>query len=209
MIGAHRKPAAAGFTLLEALVVLIITGLVSSVVIQGFGAILATRTSFAGAITEIQSRIIERNIIADALRGVIPDYREKPNVFRGSRNVIQGLTTRPLDHRAGAPRPFIMEFAYSQGTDQTELRYRSSGNDVVVLARWRGQAGAFAYRDLDGNWFDMWPPSPDETLPQTPWLIRVDTGIENNESIITFVASPHERKYRIQDVGFAGAADVR
>jgi prepilin-type N-terminal cleavage/methylation domain-containing protein len=201
--------AARGFTLVEAVVVLVITGLVASVAMQGFGTILGTRATMTREVGRLHDIIIERNLISEPLRGIIPDYKEQPNVFKGGTRDLRGLTIRPLDKAAGAPRPFQVRFAYDLGQDETALVYVSDRGETYTVSQWSGNVGRFTYRDISGAWTETWPPSDDDTLPQTPWLIRAETGLDSNPVVVVFVSSPHDRRFRIQDVGLAGTTAER
>lgn len=190
---------ARGFTLLEVLVVLVITGLISAMLIQGLSVMLNVRNSIASNILDLRSIILNRNIILQPLAGIIPDYVDRPHVFRGSRETMQGLTIRSIDQQNGVPRPFRLFFQRDGASGLSALVFQTEGLQPHVLGVWEGPGGSFAYRDVTGAWQENWPPPNDNVAPQTPWLIQVNTGIPGSEEVFAFVASPHERRYRIQD----------
>ncbi|MDX2221969.1 MAG: prepilin-type N-terminal cleavage/methylation domain-containing protein [Rhodospirillaceae bacterium] len=200
---------ARGFTLLEALVVLAIAGLVAAVMIQGFGTVLAVRQSVAANVDDLRRVVLERNVIVDPLTGLIPDYKDAPGVFRGGRQSLEGLTIRPLNGPAGTPRPFRLSLEYDRARNETVLRYLEEPMPSQDLARWPGDVGSFAYRDISGDWVEAWPPLFDENAPQTPWLVRLSSGLASNPVMIAYVASPHERAFRIEDLGMPGMDDDR
>src|SRR5262245_35439863 len=105
-IDMSRTHQAAGFTLLEALVVMVITSLVSVVLVQGFGLILSARASVETKLVDVDHAILQNNILLEPLRGIVPDYPNQPNVFAGSATTLQALTTRPLQGRTGTPVGF-------------------------------------------------------------------------------------------------------
>ena len=194
------KSGQSGFTLLEALVVLIITGLVSVVLVQGFGLILAARTSVQDKLVDIDQQVIQRNVFLEPLRGILPDYPNRPNVFSGDARRLHGLTVRPLEERPGVPVSFTMWLDYDRGENQTSLAYQEQGAEILVLARWSGERGSFAYRDRTGDWTAVWPPAQNvDQAPQTPWLIRVDLGFGYPQSVIASVAGAHQRPLRLLD----------
>jgi prepilin-type N-terminal cleavage/methylation domain-containing protein len=187
---------ARGFTLLEALVVLVITGLISVVLVQGFGQILATRTRFADRIVGIEKIVVERNLVLEPLRGILPDYLNKPHVFRGEARRLHALTVRPLQDRLGAPVGFTMWLDYDAGRGETVLFYQEEGLDAWELARWEGSVGAFSYRDRTGDWSDRWPL---DERKQTPWAVRLETSAPVSQTLIASVMGSHERIVRIED----------
>lgn len=196
----RAQSSVAGFTLLEVIVVLVITGLVSALLIQGLGGLLATRLTVANAIDNLDALVMTRNIVLEPLRGIIPDQKDGPNEFRGQPRTLKGRTLRSLQSTAGAPVPFKMTLEFDQDRGVTVLTYEEPGRTATELARWVGNMPEFKYRDLTGPWETNWP-SPRSTT-QIPWLIFVDTG-ETLVPLIAYVAGSHERVVRPQDLPFA------
>lgn len=195
---------ARGFTLLEALVVLVITGLVSVVLVQGFGLLLGARTSVQDKIVAVDQAMIEQNLFLEPLRGVVPDYFERPHVFSGEEKRLRGLTSRPLQARTGTPVPFTFTIAYDASSNRTALIYQEEKTEPLTLGSWEGKTGAFAYRNLSGPWLETWPPENDPTAPQTPWLIRIERGTGLPKNMVASVGGTHRRALRFRDTPFGG-----
>jgi len=195
-----RAQSTRGFTLLEMLVVITITGMLASVLIQGFSSVLATWGRVSGIILDLEKRILDQNIMAEPLTGVIPDYRDQKDIFKGEQRRLRGLTLRPLNQPTGVPAGFGLYFEYDTAADQTTLVYLERGFDPVNLVHWDGNSGSFEYLGKSGEWEPTWPPKvPD--APQTPTLIKVAT--EESQLIPTMVVrvfGPHNRRLRIEDV---------
>ena len=198
------KPSERGFTLLEVLVVLVITSLISVVLIQGFALVLGARTSVQNKIVGLEQIILKKNIFLEPLRGILPDYPDRPNVFHGETRVVRGLTVRPLQSRLGTPVGFTMSLDYDSQHDETELTYQEQGFAPQTLGRWEGTDGAFRYRDQAGPWLEAWPPNPN--VPQTPWLVQLDMGAGFPSSLVANISGPHQRILRIQDLPFGSSA---
>lgn len=196
---------AAGFTLLETLVVLVITSLVSVVLVQGFGLMLAARGSVETELVEADQFILQSSLVLEPLRGVVPDYVERPNVFAGAARTLHGLTVKPLRERPGSPVGFAMTLDYRTDSNETVVTYSEQGAAPVILGRWRGNSGSFSYRDRTGGWTSAWPPAAVVTNDsvQTPWLIRVETGGDKPSSLIASVNGAHRRPARRMDTPFA------
>jgi hypothetical protein len=194
----------AGFTLLEALVVLVITALVSVVLVQGLGLVLSARTSVENKLVDADQFILQRSVLLDPLRGVIPDYPDRPNVFNGQPRQVHAFTIRPLEERLGSPVGFTMTIDYDSGVDETFVTYQEQGAEKLVVARWPGNTGNFYYRDRVGEWVASWPPAglASDQVPQTPWLIRVEMGTGVPSSLIASVDGAHRRPYRLIDTPF-------
>lgn len=200
-----RSSVSSGFTLFEVLVVLVITGLMGAVLMQGFGIILATRLSVANTISNLQEVVLSQNIAVDPLRGVLPDYEKNPNVFRGQARVLSGQTMRPLLSASGAPTPFKMTLDSDSG-GSIALVYEEPGRPKAELARWVGTNVEFKYRDLTGGWSSVWPP-PAGT-PQTPWLIWIDAG-PSLAPLIAAVDGAHTRVLRLEDTPLFGGRGLK
>jgi len=189
-----------GFTLLEMLVVITITGMLASVLIQGFSSVLSTWGRVSEIILDLEKKIIDHNLMAEPLTGVIPDYRDQGDVFQGDQRRLRGLTLRPLNQPTGVPAGFGLYFEYDPAADQTTVVYLERGFDPVNLVHWDGNSGRFEYFGRSGKWERTWPPkAPD--APQTPTLIKLET--EDSQLIPTMVVrvfGPHNRRLRIEDV---------
>lgn len=201
---AHRARTA-GFTLLEALVVLVITGLVSVVLVQGFGLLLSARTSVQDKIVAVDETVIEHSLFLEPLRGVVPDYPERPHIFAGEAQRLSGLTARPLQARAGTPVPFTLAISYDAGSDLSTLVYQEENAKPFVVGSWPGKTGAFAYRDITGPWREAWPPEGDAEASQTPWLIRIERGTGFPKNMVASVGGTHRRTLRFRDTPFGAA----
>ena len=195
-----------GFTLFEMIVVVMITGLIGAVLMQGFGIVLATRLSVTNTIANLQSIILNKNIPIDPLRGLLPDYKKNPNQFRGQARALSGQTLRPLLSPAGAPTAFKMTMDYDTVHDTTTLIYEEPGRTKAELAHWPGSDQSFKYRDLGGNWVPAWPPQA--STSQTPWLIWIDIG-GSAAPLIAAVAGPHDRITRMEDSPFPNSFSPR
>lgn len=193
-----REAATKGFTLLEMLVVFVITGLMSAVLMQGFGAILTTRLSVANAISNLQDVILSQNIMIDPLRGVLADYENSPYVFRGQERTLSGETLRPLLSPQGAPTPFKMTLDYDVNANTTTLNYEEPGRPAVALRQWAGNVPTFKYRDIRGPWGAVWPP-PMTGTSQTPWLIWIDTGAAL-APLVASVGGSHKKVPRLDEL---------
>jgi len=205
----RAKNRTAGFTLLEALVVLVITSLVSVVLVQGFGLILSARTSVETKLVDIDQAILQNNILLEPLRGIVPDYLNQPNVFAGTATTLQALTTRPLQGRTGTPVGFKFSFNYDTSRNETQLIYQEVNAEPKIVGRWEGRGGTFSYRDQTGAWAEVWPPPTADSFTQTPWLIRVEVGEGFPSTFIASINTTHQRRPRFSDGPMAIATGRR
>lgn len=191
-----------GFTLLEALVVLMITALVSAVLVQGFGLLLGARTAVQDKLVYVNDAVLEQSLFLEPLRGMVPDYPERPHQFVGGPDRLHGITIRPLQARTGTPVPVTLSISYDAKTNRTALTYQEDNTPAIVIGSWAGRKGAFAYRDVTGDWSNVWPPKDKPEAPQTPWLIRVEKGTGFPTNMVASVGGTHRRPLRFRDTPF-------
>jgi len=193
-----------GFTLLEVIVVLMISSLITAILFQGLSLILDTRFRVINALTRIESVGLQESIVTTPLRGMLPDHKGELGVFAGDERRLKGLTLSPLYGTIGAPTAFAMTLDHNITEDETLLIYVEVGYDPVVIARWPGDIGAFSYLGRKGDWEKRWPPfsaAPDTI--QVPRTVRLDTGSEIRPTHVVRVMGPHNRLVRLQDTPFA------
>ena len=189
-----------GFTLLEVIVVLMISGLISVILMQGLSIVLATRLRVSDALSDLDKKGVQTSILATPLRGLLPDYLDGPDVFFGDNRRLKGLTLSPLQGTEGAPTGFGMLLEFDGMENATTLTYLEHGYDPVELARWHGNVGEFTYLGLKGDWKERWPPPGDE-FKQAPRTIRLVTGLQETAFVVR-IMGPHDRVGRVQDGPF-------
>ena len=197
----HSSDKSKGFTLLEVIVVLLISSLITTILFQGLSVVLDTRFRVMNALTRIEVLGLQSSIMTTPLRGIFPDHPDEPGVFSGNARRLQGLTLTPLQGISGAPTTFAMELNYDIGADMTVLTYLESGHDATELARWQGNQGNFFYRGWSGDWLTSWPPRVNSP-PQVPRSIRLDTGMEQQPVKVVRIMAPHNRPSRFKDTPF-------
>lgn len=191
-----------GFTLLEVIVVLLISSLIAAILFQGLSLVLDIRYRVINTLTRIETIGLQSSIMTSPLRSMIPDHTDEPGVFAGDARRLKGLTLSPLHGTSGAPTAFAMELGYNLTDDETVLTYYEMGYDSVILASWTGNIGNFSYRGRTGDWETSWPPRNADKPLQVPRTVRLDTGMNQNPVQITRVMGPHNRAIRTQDLPF-------
>ena len=187
-----------GFTLFEVLVVLVITGMVGAILMQGFSIVLSTRLSVAEAIGNMQGVVLKQSIITEPLRGIVPDESNMPVPFKGQSRMLSGRTVRGLMSPPGVPTFFVLSLENASGG--TKLVYEETGMPKTDIAYWSGRAPSFKYRDFNGGWLDVWPPPG--SVSQTPWLIQLD-GAPTGAPLVISVLGSHRAIMRLEDLPFA------
>ncbi len=199
----QAKQLQAGFTLIEVLVVLVMTSLISAILMQALSLVLDTRFKVRDALADSESVALNRSVLTFPMTGVLPDYDDGPDRFAGQSKRMRGLTLTPLHGTAGAPTGFGLMIQYNAGSGMSELTYLERGFDPVKLAEWPGDVGAFTYMGRSGDWSNIWP-VPGDLIEPAPRTIRMTTGLSPAEYYVR-IMGPHERIGRIQDTPLGSA----
>lgn len=203
----RRRNPQAGFTVIEMLVVLVLVGMVATIVMGTFGAVVDARTRAASAVERATDSQLAEAWIRQPLNGLLPDYDDRPNQFRGERRALRGLTARALLSPTAGPVPFSLSLEHDSTRDVTTVLYAETVGEetrTMVIDSWKGDRGAFSYRGERGAWVANWPlPRTQGGLPppQLPNLVRLDRAID--EGIASLVVAPKqnaERNKRVVDL---------
>jgi general secretion pathway protein J len=185
-----------GFTLLEMLVVLVLVGLISTLLLQGFSYVLHLRTRFLIHLENAQQGALKEYWFRGTVAAILADYKNGEHIFQGNERQLTGLTIAPLDNVAGVPSTLTWQLQSADG--MTILNYQNSRGESWEVARWQGNEGHFSYRAVDGKWYDQWPPKLGMEPPQLPRLIVLE-GIRH-QTPFTWVVKMIERDYSRWDV---------
>ncbi len=191
---------AAGFTLIEVLVVLILVGLISAILMEGMEQTFWVSGHFDSQIHAMQAGAMATDWYRETVEGLQPDFTGEPDVFSGAARQFSGLTTDPLSDQYGAPLAFTISLDYDADRDETRLVY-GTGTHATTLMTWPGTAGKFQYEDTQGAVHDAWPPPLGGPWPQLPTAIllhRVDHG--GREILVATPMGPTTPLPRVQDL---------
>lgn len=183
---------------MEVIVVLVITSLIVTILMQGLSVVLGTKLKFGRTLSSVEAQGLQMNVIKTPIQGLMPDYHDGPEKFVGAERRLTGLTIYPLQGVTGAPTKITFSLDYDISENVTTLSYSELGYDTVSLAEWPGNIGRFYYRGRLGDWTPRWPPPGDEFL-QAPRTVRIETGLEVQSNLFVQVIGPHERPVRVQD----------
>ena len=152
-----------GFTLVEVLVVMAITALVSTVLLQALSQVYLLQTRFGEQLTQSQSGAMRVDWWRQVVQGLEPDFGDGKRLFSGRSDRMEGLSTQGLGTEPEGPKAFALEMGNG------ELRYLA-GEQVTSLLRWTaGDRAEFAYLDGTGQAHSQWPPaSARSDAPQLP-----------------------------------------
>ena len=164
-----NRRAARGMTLLEMLVVLTLTGMVTALLFQGYGYLL-------GGYQRLQNRQsveFERALVEgwwrNSLESLVP-YFEGELRFSGEDYQLHGATFSPVRGVPGLATEFSWELRASSA--DTELYYLQPPFEAQRITRWdEGEQVTFRFLDENGNWLSNWVRGEGRQLPESVQLI--------------------------------------
>ena len=150
------KRQAAGFTLVEVLVVLVIGSLVSALLFQMLAQTYRLRSRFADQLAESQTGRMRADWLRQALRGLESLTQDAPSRFAGQPQRMQGLTSAPIDLRGSAKRDYKLE--WTQLGSGWALQYADGGVPWTLWSAGTAGLPGFRYLDAQGGEHRQWPP---------------------------------------------------
>ncbi|WP_024868650.1 prepilin-type N-terminal cleavage/methylation domain-containing protein [Pseudoxanthomonas suwonensis] len=148
-----RRSRATGFTLLEMIVVLVITGMAVALSFQALGQWMRAERAIAESGASMRETVLAESWVRDSLRGLVP--AEDP-VFSGGSDRIAGVTLAPLLSDQGGFTP--VEWQVEVDANGGWLRLEERGHSVRLPLP--DAAGArFSYFDQEGKVHEQWPPA--------------------------------------------------
>lgn len=144
---------ASGFTLMEALVVLVIVSLAVGTMFQMLGAYRIARERVAAQASGLGREALFRAWFTDSIHGLMP-MPDAP--FDGGVDGFEGMTLNPLLAAAGAPTRIA--WSIEDGEDAWVVRYTEDGKERWSLPVRSTTRPRFAYYAADGREVASWPP---------------------------------------------------
>jgi general secretion pathway protein J len=161
-----------GFTLVEVLVVLVITSLVSTLLFQALSQVYRLHERSGVQLTQSQAGVMRVDWYRQLLQGLQSDYADGPQKFRGSADRLQGLSATALNVNGGEAQWF--ELVIASSARGGELSYDVGASHMALLDWAQRGSASFAYLDDAGQEFAQWPPEMSgstEVKPQLPAAI--------------------------------------
>ena len=164
-----------GFTLVEMLVVLVLTSLAAGLLMQASTQVLGLQQRLNAQLERLRGPQLGADWLRQVVQGLQPDYSDGAHVFKGTERGFAALTTNPLSGSYGGLAPFAVVLDYDGASDSTALRYAAGAVPGVVVARladalpevqaatvllrWPGRAPRLRYWDDKGEPHADWPPA--------------------------------------------------
>ncbi|MFZ5657242.1 MAG: prepilin-type N-terminal cleavage/methylation domain-containing protein [Pseudomonadota bacterium] len=177
---------ARGFTLLEALVTLVIVSLIVATLMQALTQALSMRTALVRYQRETREAALQAMWFRDSVAGAVADLADAYGPLRGDAQRVSMPTLAPLGGRGLQRAEWRLEPVDGGGA----LVYRDARTGMIVVLAGPLREAAFAYLDADGEWRDTWDPEPeDDALPRAVRL-RASGPAREIDWIVPIIAAP-------------------
>lgn len=141
-----------GFSLLEALVTLVIIALVVALLMQGLLQVLAMRARLADHDTRVTAALLHERWFRDSIGAAVADVPSGPAPFRGDEARARLLSASPLLGDGLVP----VEWRVARDAEGVALVYAQGERELAVLSEGLVDA-RFDYLGSDGEWHEQWP----------------------------------------------------
>ncbi len=180
-----------GFTLVEVLVVLTMVSLLSALLFQGFGYMLATYDRLQNRQSAEMQKSLAEGWWRDSVEASVP-YYDNPLRFAGDTQSIQGASYSPMWRSPGVPSR--MTWRLEQQRDGLHLVYEEPPYPPVTIRRWDpGASAAFSFLTKEGQWQADWLPARDRQLPEAVRL-AIEERTSGGSQLYTMTAVVPVRK---------------
>ncbi|KAA0874386.1 prepilin-type N-terminal cleavage/methylation domain-containing protein [Nitrincola tapanii] len=158
------KPRSRGFTLLEMLVVLMLTTLIAAVLMQSFLYMAGVFGSVERRQKALAQIALQRGWFQDSARSLVNGVDGEGfsvRTFRGERQSFQGLTATGLSYSGGVARPVEVVWRIEQDERNVRVYYRElhiggEAGPWFQVGEWQGTHGYFSYFS-QGEWRERFP----------------------------------------------------
>ena len=177
-----------GFTLVEVLVALSITGMLVSILVSSLYYMFRGQESLRNEIVERESDLRHKAWFMDALAGCLPIKEKAGAAFTGTESEIQCETTAAISPvQSGTPLKITLQLQKESG-DQIKLNYREKEGKSHLLAQWTASEAMFRYIDSTGQEMRHWPKEKG-SLEALPGLIELRIKLPDTQTLVWLVAT--------------------
>lgn len=181
-----------GFTLVEVLVVLVLTSLLVTILMQSLTYVFSLRERVLAHVTDKAQIGLSERWYRQAVRSAIADLPELERRFEGDRAGFSVVTLAPLHLDYGIPTP--VRWRINESSGRYLLRYEADSISFELL-EWRETPGEFAYLDHAGEWQDQWPPRFGDESRQLPAAVLFQ-GRYRGEPVSWLASIPTRKRPR-------------
>jgi prepilin-type N-terminal cleavage/methylation domain-containing protein len=196
-----------GFTLVEVLVVLIITGLVSSILFEGLSQSVRIRRTAGIELSRVQRDAMKVAWYRQVVNALVPDYPDGTERFKGGPTAFTGLSTASVGIVLDSAAPVAMALAIDVATNTTSVRVTTvdagGRGTTVELLKLDGSDYAFRYLDDQDQVNNEWPRrtlAPTTQLPAAIWIVDGTGTRATSEVLVANIAGPRDQQPRLPPI---------
>lgn len=148
-----------GFTLIEMLAALVISGLVLGII--GSGVIQALRLGELGerVASNANAATLPQNWFRETVSMSATVGRLAEKSLSGDAQGFTGFSVRGIDGRRTGLQAYAWKARFDPSRGTTTLLYTSADAAEVRVHEWEGSVARFRYLSRDHRWHDQWPPA--------------------------------------------------
>ena len=165
-----------GLTLLELLVVIVMTALIATLVMQGIGQGLGVFQRVSADQGQIYHELMGQQWLRQTLSAAVANPVDQ-ETFKGKGDAVQLRSFRPLLGSEGIPTSIAWRIA-SDGA----LQYQEGDQTLAIPSRSAVQR--IEYQDSKAEWHDHWPPDEKLLLPERVRFVH-DDGFSVDIALLT------------------------
>jgi len=158
-----------GFTLLEAMVTLVIISLIATVLMQSLVHVLGIRERVLRNDAEAGQARLHEQWFRESVSAAIGDLSGGRGRFAGDAEGFRFISLDPLV--GGPPQP--VEWRIDEVAGGASLEYQHGDTSWAVIPRGLTDA-RFSYLDAEGRWQEAWPPADAALAPSVPRSVRFE-----------------------------------
>lgn len=185
-----------GLTLLEMVVVLLISGMALAIGYQSLAQWRRADTALASLAVRARQDLLTERWLHESLRGLVP-VKETP--FAGDETALSGTSLNPVTLSQGATTPIAWKI--ETGAGEAALVLEQAGQPLRLPLQDVASA-RFEYFDTDGKSYPRWPPAlgtPDALPASIALVLTSDSGtVRVWASQIAGIRNPVQTFYEVE-----------
>lgn len=170
-----------GFTLIEVLVTLVLTALITTVIMQGLGYLWRLQAHYDQLMIDASVQDMRMGWWRQSVRGLLATRKDNPHRFSGQRQRFIGLSTEVPGQASGVPG--AVEWRIEEQGNRAVLR--GNGQQIIPLPR----GSYFSYLDSQRKAHPEWSPA-EAGKPPLPSAILI-----MSDGKILWAASPLQPQF--------------
>lgn len=143
-----------GFSLIEALVMLVLASLLSLMVLETVRLASSSGLRIQAASRETVAETLDEFALRRMIAGYTVEYLDSPWAFSGSADVMTGYSTQSPGAPGGAP----LTLSIVQRAPDWLLVASTPGADEWTIGRFDGRVEFHYFDQAEDRWFETWPP---------------------------------------------------